>query len=94
MPDVVVYHINPKERTDIRPDEDLPELPSIPRDALVVIEGTCANWLYYFALNNVMENSEAGAIAFYNVRLGCIVVYSRIADYKKGDVLSGSLANR
>lgn len=82
--EVVFYSIGVD--APITPDEDLPLLPSIPRGALVVIEGRAPIWRYGMALHR-LHGSPAGAIAFFDPRLGAVVVASHRPEYRLGDVI-------
>lgn len=70
----------------IRPDEPLPELPSIPRGALVVIEGRAPIWRYAQAFH-LLHGSSAGAVAVYDPRLGAVIVASHNPEYSEGQVI-------
>ena len=70
----------------ITPDEPLPPLPLIPRGALVVIEGRAPIWRYGVAFHK-LHGSAAGAVAFYDPRLGAVVVASHSSEYREGQVV-------
>jgi CRISPR-associated protein Csx3 len=70
----------------IGPDEPLPPLPPVPRGALVVIEGRAPIWRYGMALHK-LHGSPAGAGAFYDPRLGAVVVTSHSPGVTEGQVL-------
>jgi len=70
----------------IAPDEPLPPLPHIPRGALVVVEGRAPIWRYGMALH-ILHGSPAGAIAFFDPRLGAVVVASHTPAYRPGQVV-------
>lgn len=70
----------------ISPDTPLPELPQIPRGALVAIEGRAPIWRYAFAFHE-LHGSAAGAIGTYDPRIGLVIVASHSPKYKTGDVL-------
>jgi CRISPR-associated protein Csx3 len=57
----------------ITPAEPLPPLPEIPRGSLVVVEGRAPIWRRGMALH-LLHASPAAAIAFYDPRLGAVVV--------------------
>ncbi len=59
----------------ITPDEPLPPLPTIPRGALVVVEGRAPIWRYGLAFHR-LHSSPAAAVAVYDPRLGAVVVAS------------------
>lgn len=70
----------------ISPDAPMPELPSIPRGALVAIEGRAPIWRYAFAFH-ALHGSAAGAIATYHPKIGLVIVASHSPNYKAGTVL-------
>ena len=70
----------------ITPDEPLPPLPLIPRGALVVIEGRAPIWRYGVAFHK-LHGSATGAVAFYDPRLGAVVVASHSSEYREGQVV-------
>jgi len=72
--------------TPITPDYPLPELPSIPRGAIVVVTGRAPIWRYGMAFHK-LHGSPAGAVAFNDPRLGAVVVASHIKDFKEGDII-------
>ena len=76
----------------ITPDEPLPPLPLIPRGALVVIEGRAPIWRYGVAFHK-LHGSAAGAVAFYDPRLGAVVVASHSPEYREGQVVDVSPEN-
>ncbi|MDW8284371.1 MAG: CRISPR-associated ring nuclease Crn3/Csx3 [Myxococcales bacterium] len=82
--DIVFYSIGVE--SPITPDHPLPPLPPIPRGALVVVEGRAPLWLYGRALHQ-LHGSPAGAIAFYDPRLGAVVVASHSPAWTEGQVL-------
>ncbi|MFA6373458.1 MAG: CRISPR-associated protein Csx3 [Methanothrix sp.] len=51
----------------------LPPLPAIPRGSLVIVEGRAPIWRYGMALHR-LHGSPAAAVAFYDPRLGAVVV--------------------
>jgi len=67
------------------PGEPLPELPDIPRGALVVIEGRAPIWRYGLAFHR-LHGSPAGAVAVYDPRLGAVVVASHTPGITEGQV--------
>ncbi len=69
----------------ITPDAPLPELPTIPRGALVVIEGRAPIWRYGLAFHR-LHGSPAGAVAVYDPRLGAVVVASHTPGIADGQV--------
>ncbi len=84
MTDVVFYSIG--VTAPIRPEEPLPSLPTIPRGALVVIEGRAPIWRYGIAFHR-LHGSPAGAIAVYDPRLGAVVVASHRPEWHEGQVI-------
>jgi len=84
MERIVFYHIGVD--SPISPDEPLPPLPPIPRGALVVVEGRAPIWRYGLALHR-LHGSPAGAIAFFDPRLGAVIVASHTPDYRPGQVI-------
>lgn len=84
MTDIVFYSIAVED--PILPDCALPPLPTIPRGALVVVDGRAPIWRYGQAFHR-LHGSPAGAIAVYDPRLGAVVVASHCPDYKDGQVL-------
>ena len=84
MSEIVFYSIGVDE--PIAPDEPLPQLPEIPRGALVVIEGRAPIWRYGLAFHR-LHGSAAGAIAVYDPRLGAVVVASHRPEYRDGQIL-------
>jgi CRISPR-associated protein Csx3 len=83
-PTVVFYSIGVTE--PVRPDEPLPDLPQIPRGALVVIEGRAPIWRYAMALHR-LHGSPAGAIAIYDPRLGAVIAASHAPGLREGQVI-------
>jgi len=53
--------------------EPLSPLPAIPRGSLVIVEGRAPIWRYGMALH-LLHGSPAAAVAFYDPRLGAVVV--------------------
>jgi len=70
----------------ITPAEPLPPLPEIPRGSLVVVEGRAPIWRYGMALH-LLHGSPAAAIAFYDPRLGAVVVATHSREWAAGDVV-------
>ena len=70
----------------ITPEEPLPPLPDIPRGALVVVVGRAPIWRYGLAFHR-LHGSPAGAVAFYDPRLGAVVVASHIPALAEAQVL-------
>jgi CRISPR-associated protein Csx3 len=80
----VVYSIgvdNP-----ITPNEPLPPLPDIPRGSLLVVEGRAPIWRYGMALHK-LHSSPAAAIAFYDPRLGAVIVASHNPSFTLGQII-------
>ena len=86
--DQVNYHIGVEK--PITPAEPLPPLPEIPRGSLVVVEGRAPIWRYGMALH-LLHGSPAAAIAFYDPRLGVVVVASHSRKWSAGDVIDINL---
>lgn len=74
----------------IAPEEPLPPLPEIPRGALVIVEGRAPIWRYGMALHR-LHGSPAGAIAFYDPKLGAVVVASHRPEWREGQVIDVTL---
>ncbi|AET65064.1 CRISPR-associated ring nuclease Crn3/Csx3 [Methanothrix harundinacea] len=70
--------------------EPLPPLPKIPRGSLVVVEGKAPIWRYGMALH-LLHGSPAAAIAFYDPRLGAVVVATHSREWAVGDVVDITL---
>ena len=86
----VVYSIG--VAAPITPDEPLPPLPEIPRGSLLIIEGRAPIWRYGMALHR-LHGSPAGAVAFYDPRLGAVVVATHSREWQVGDVIDITLEN-
>jgi CRISPR-associated protein Csx3 len=84
----VVYSIG--VAAPITPDEPLPPLPEIPRGSLLIIEGRAPIWRYGMALHR-LHGSPAGAVAFYDPRLGAVVVATHSREWQVGDVIDITL---
>ena len=82
-PSIVWYSIGVD--APITPDCELPQLPTIPRGAVVVIEGRAPVWRYGLAFHR-LHGSAAAAVAVYDPRLGAVVVASHTPDISGGDV--------
>lgn len=80
----VIYSIGVE--SPIVPGEPLPPLPRIPRGSVVLVEGRAPIWRYGQALH-LLHGSPAGAIAFFDPRLGAVVVASHIPGVKEGQIL-------
>lgn len=80
----VVYSI--AISSPITPTEPLPPLPEIPRCSLVIVEGRAPIWRYGMALH-LLHGSPAAAIAFYDPRLGAVVVASHNPSFTIGQVI-------
>jgi CRISPR-associated protein Csx3 len=70
----------------ITPLEPLPDLPNIPRGSVVVVEGRAPIWRYGMALH-LLHGSPAAAIAFFDPRLGPVVVATHNPNFKVGEIL-------
>lgn len=84
QPQPVFYSIGVAE--PITPGVPMPPLPVIPRGALVVVEGRAPIWRYGMALHR-LHGSPAGAVAFYDPRLGAVVVASHHPDWREGQII-------
>jgi CRISPR-associated protein Csx3 len=71
----------------ITPAEPLPPLPEIPRGSLVIVEGRAPIWRYGMALH-LLHASPAAAVAFYDPRLGAVVVATHSKDWALGQVVN------
>jgi CRISPR-associated protein Csx3 len=74
----------------ITPEEPLPPIPDIPRSSLVIVEGRAPIWRYGMALHK-LHSSPAAAIAFYDPRLGAVVVASHNPSFTLGQVIDVSV---
>jgi CRISPR-associated protein Csx3 len=74
----------------IAPAEPLPPLPDILRRSLVIVEGRAPIWRYGMALH-LLHGSPAAAIAFYDPRLGAVVVASHSQEWQVGQVVDVTL---
>jgi CRISPR-associated protein Csx3 len=70
----------------ITPAEPLPPLPTIPRCSLVIVEGRAPIWRYGMALH-LLHGSPAAAIAFYDPRLGAVIVATHSPQWQVGQVV-------
>ena len=70
----------------ITPDQPLPDVPSIPRGSLIVIEGRAPIWRYGMAFHK-LHGSAAAAVAVYDPRIGAVVVASHHPDYHAGQII-------
>jgi len=77
----VIYRIGVS--APITPSEPLPPIPVIPRGSLVIVEGRAPIWRYGMALHQ-LHASPAAAIAFYDPRLGAIVVATHNKEWEVG----------
>ena len=82
---LVVYSI--AVPAPITPAEPLPPLPEIPRGSLVVVEGRAPIWRYGMALH-LLHGSPAAAIAFYDPRLGAVIVANHSPSFTLGQVIN------
>jgi CRISPR-associated protein Csx3 len=82
--DIIVYSI--AASSPITPAEPLPPLPEIPRGSLVIVEGRAPIWRYGTALH-LLHGSPAAAVAFYDPRLGAVVVTSHSPSFTLGQVI-------
>jgi CRISPR-associated protein Csx3 len=84
----VIYSI--AVSSPITPTEPLPPLPAIPRGSLVIVEGRAPIWRYGMALHE-LHASPAAAIAFYDPRLGAVIVASHNPQWTMGQVVDVKL---
>ena len=71
----------------IAPNEPLPPMPAIPAGDILIIGGRAPTWRFGMALHEA-HGSPAGAVAFFDPRLGGgVVVASHRPGIKDGDVL-------
>jgi CRISPR-associated protein Csx3 len=70
--------------------EPLPPLPDIPRGSLVVVEGRAPIWRYGMALH-LLHGSPAAAVAFYDPKLGAVVVATHSSNFSLGQVIDVDL---
>jgi CRISPR-associated protein Csx3 len=80
----VIYSIGVTQ--PITPAEPMPSLPEIPRGSLVIVEGRAPIWRYGIALHK-LHSSPAAAIAFYDPRLGAVVVATHSPSFALGQVI-------
>jgi len=74
----------------ITPTEPLPPLPAIPHGSLVIVEGRASIWRYGMALHE-LHASPVAAIAFYDPRLGAVIVASHNPQWTMGQVVDVKL---
>jgi len=86
--DYVVYSIGVS--LPITPVEPLPPLPEIPRGSLVIVEGRAPIWRYGMAMH-LLHGSPAAAIAFYDPKLGAVVVATHSQKWNVGDIMDMKL---
>jgi CRISPR-associated protein Csx3 len=84
MPAHVIYSI--AVTSPITPAEPLPPLPEIPRGSLVIVEGRAPIWRYGMALH-LLHGSPAAAVAFYDPKLGAVVVASHSPEWAMGQII-------
>ncbi|MFB3764596.1 MAG: CRISPR-associated ring nuclease Crn3/Csx3 [Methanotrichaceae archaeon] len=84
----IIYSIGASK--PITPAEPLPPLPEIPRGSLLIIEGRAPIWRYGIALH-LLHGSSAAAIAFYDPKLGAVVVASHSSQWSVGEVIDMTL---
>ena len=71
----------------------LPPLPNIPRGSLVIVEGRAPIWRYGMALH-LLHGSPAAAVAFYDPRLGAVVVATHSREWQVGQVVDVTLSEK
>ena len=84
----MVYHIGVAQ--PITPAEPMPMLPEILRGSLVIVEGRAPIWRYGMALH-LLHGSPAAAVAFYDPKLGAVVVASHNPKWTVGQVVDVTL---
>ncbi len=84
IPANVIYSI--AVSSPITPAKPLPPLPEIPRGSLVIVEGRAPIWRYGMALH-LLHGSPAAAIAFYDPKLGAVIVASHNSSFTQGQVI-------
>jgi len=89
-PPFVVYSIGVSK--PITPSEPLPPLPEIPRGSLVVVEGRAPIWRYGMALHR-LHGSPAGAIAFYDPKIGAVVVATHNPSWFVGQIVEVAISS-
>ncbi len=72
--------------TPITPSDPLPDMPDIPKGALLVVSGRAPVWRYGMAIH-VAHGSPAGAVATFDPRLGAVVVMSHSPKWTVGQVV-------
>ena len=87
----VVYSIDVDH--PITPNEPLPPLPDIPRGSLLVVKGRAPIWRYGMALH-LLHGSPAAAIAFYDPRLGAVIVASHNPSFTIGQVVEVTIPEK
>lgn len=85
----VIYSI--AVSSPITPTNPLPPLPEIPRGSLVIVEGRAPIWRYGMAMH-LLHASPAAAIAFYDPKLGAVVVASHSREWAVGDIVDVTLS--
>ncbi|MGA9097791.1 MAG: CRISPR-associated ring nuclease Crn3/Csx3 [Methanotrichaceae archaeon] len=85
----VIYSIG--VQAPITPSDPLPLLPEIPRGSLVIVEGRAPIWRYGIALH-LLHGSPAAAIAFYDPRVGAVVVASHSPQWSVGEVVDVTIS--
>jgi len=84
----VIYSI--AVTSPITPSDPLPPLPPIPRGSLVIVDGRAPIWRYGMALH-LLHGSPAAAVAFYDPKLGAVVVASHSQKWSLGDIIDITL---
>jgi CRISPR-associated protein Csx3 len=91
VPPIVIYSI--AVSTPITPSETMPPLPNISRGSLVIIDGSAPIWRYGMALH-LLHGSPAAAIAFYDPKLGAVVVASHSPKWSMGQVIDITIPSK
>ena len=61
-------------------------MPAIPHGTLVIVEGRAPIWRYGMALH-LLHGSPAAAVAFYDPRLGAVVVATHSREWQVGQIV-------
>ena len=83
-------HVAQAQAVSFPPIISLPPLPEILRGSLVIVEGRAPIWRYGMVLH-LLHASPAAAIAFYDPRLGAVVVASHSPMWVVGQVVDVTL---
>lgn len=70
----------------VTPEDPLPTMPEIEKGSVLVIGGRGPVWRYGMAFHRA-HGSAAAAVAFYDPRLGAVVVASHTPGIQEGEIL-------